>query len=110
MKVFHKKQKTNIVKFRNYKHFSNEAFMFDVKMTSENNNLEFDCFKAALHEAIQRHTLIKKRHIRVNQAHFINRKMNREIMKRSRPRNKFLYTKSDTDTNAYNQQRNLCVR
>ena len=33
--------------YRNYKHFSNEAFMLDVKnsiiqMTSENNDLEFD--------------------------------------------------------------------
>ena len=47
MKVFYKKQNPNIVTYRNYKHFSNEAFMFDVKnstiqMTSENNNLEFD--------------------------------------------------------------------
>ena len=47
MKVFYKKQKTNIVTYRNYKHFSNEAFMLDVKnsiiqMTSENNDLEFD--------------------------------------------------------------------
>ena len=31
MKVFYKKQKTNIVTYRNYKHFSNEAFMLDVK-------------------------------------------------------------------------------
>ena len=48
----------------NYKHFLNEAFMFDVKnsiiqMTSENNDLEFDRFKAALDEAIQRHAPIK---------------------------------------------------
>ena len=49
MKVFYKKQKTNIVTYRNYKHFSNEAVMFDVKnsiiqMISENNDLEFDRF------------------------------------------------------------------
>ena len=31
MKVFYKKQKPNIATYRNYKHFSNEAFMFDVK-------------------------------------------------------------------------------
>ena len=39
--------------------------MFDVKnsivqMTSENNDLGFDRFKAALDEAIQRHASIKK--------------------------------------------------
>ena len=46
MRVFYKKQKTNIMPYRNYKHFSNEAFI--IQMTSENNNLEFDRFKAAL--------------------------------------------------------------
>ena len=114
MKVFYKKQKTNIVTYRNYKHFSNEAFMFDVKnsiiqMTSERNNLEFDRFKTALDKAIQRHAPIKKRYVRANQAPFINKKINKEIMKRSRLRNKFLNTKSDIDRKAYNKQRNLCV-
>ena len=92
MKVFYKKQKTNIVTYRNYKHLSNEAFMLDVKnsiiqMTSENNDLEFDRFKTALTEAIQRHAPTKKRYVRANQAPFINKKINTEIMKRSRLRN-----------------------
>ena len=34
---------------------------------------------------------------------------NKEIMKRSRLRNKFLNTKSDIDRKAYNKQRNLYV-
>ena len=58
MKVFYKKQKTNIVTYRNYTLFSNEAFMFDVKniiiqMTSERNDPGFDRFKTALDKAIQ---------------------------------------------------------
>ena len=58
---FHKMTLTvmNIVTYRNYKHFSNEAFMPEVKnsiiqMTSENNDLEFDRFKTALDEAISK--------------------------------------------------------
>ena len=93
MKGFYKKQKTNIVTYRNYKHFSNEAFMFDVKnsiiqKTSENNDFEFDRFKAALDEAIQRHTPVKKQYVRAKQAPFTNQKINKEIMKRSRFRKK----------------------
>ena len=112
--VFYKKQKTNIVTYWNYKNFSNEAFMLDVKnsiiqITSENNDLEFDRFKTALDEAIQRHAPIIKRYVRANQGPFINKKINKEIMKRSRLRNKFLNTKSDIDRKAYNKQRNLCV-
>ena len=114
MKIFYKKLKTNIATYWNYKHFSNEAFMLDVKnnviqMTSENNDLESDRFKTALDEAIQRNAPIKKWYVRANQPPFINKKINKEIMKRSRLRNKFLNTKCDIDRKAYNKQRNLCV-
>ena len=52
-------------------------------------------FKTTLDDAIQRHAPIKKRYVPVNQVPFINKKINKEIMKRSRLRNKFLNTKSD---------------
>ena len=39
----------------------------------------------------------------------MNEKINKEIIKRSRLRNKFLKTKSDIDRKAYNKQYNLCV-
>ena len=53
MKVFYKKQKPTIIPYCNYKHFSNDLLMTDVQnrisqVTSENNYLEFDLFKAAL--------------------------------------------------------------
>ena len=53
MRVFYEKQTPHIVTYRNYKHFSNKVFMFDVKnsiiqMTSENNDLEFDRFKGTV--------------------------------------------------------------
>ena len=88
--------------------------MFDLKnniiqMISENNDLEFDQFKAALDEAIQRHAPLKKRYIRANQAPFINKKINKEMMKRSRLKNKFLNAKNDIDRKAYNKQCNLCI-
>ena len=38
----------------------------------------------------------------------MNKKINKEIMKRSRLRNKFLKTKSDIDRKEYNKQHNLC--
>ena len=88
--------------------------MLDVKssiiqMISENNDLEFDRFKTGLDEAIQRHAPVKKRYVRANQAPFINKMINKEIMKRPRLRNKLLNTKSDIDRKAYNKRRNLCV-
>ena len=65
MKVFYKKQKPTIITYHNYKSFSNEVFMADVQnrisqMTSENNDLEVDVFKAVHNEAIQKQTPIKQ--------------------------------------------------
>ena len=75
----------------------------------KNSELELDLFKIALNEAIQRHAPIKKRCICANQAPYINKTINKDIMKRSRHRNKFLNTKNDVDKEVYNKQRNLRV-
>ena len=36
------------------------------QVTYENNDLEFDIFKAVLNEAIQKHAPIKQRYVRAN--------------------------------------------
>ena len=59
MKVFYKKQKPTIITYLSYKNFSNEVFMADFQnrisqVTSENNDFEFDIFKAVLNQAIQK--------------------------------------------------------
>ena len=61
MKVFYKKQKPTIITYRSYKNFS-EVFMADFQnrisqVTSENNDLEFDIFKAVLNQATQKHAI-----------------------------------------------------
>ena len=52
-------------------------------MNSKNKDLEFDRFKTTLDEAIQRYAPIKKRYVRANEAPFMKKKINKEIMKRS---------------------------
>ena len=52
---------------------------------------------------------MKQIYVRVNQAPFMNKNINKEIMKRSRLRDKFLNTKRDIDRKTYNKQRNHCV-
>ena len=99
--------------YRSYQHFSYYLFITDVQnrisqVTSENNDLEFDQFKAALNEAIQRRVSINQRYVLANQAPFINKTINKKNLKKSRLRNKFSNTKSDFDRKAYNRQRNLC--
>ena len=52
---------------------------------------------------------LKKRHVRHNQAPFMNKQLSKAIMKRSKLRNEFLRKKSKESKLAYNKQRNFCV-
>ena len=79
------------------------------EVTFEYNEFEFDPFNTALSEAIERHAPIKRRYVRANQAPFINKTINKEIIKRSQLRNKFL----NTQRNLYaslprREKKNLC--
>ena len=47
------------------------------QVTSKNNEIEFDLFKAALSEVIKRHALIKQQYVLANQAPFINKTINK---------------------------------
>ena len=52
----------------------------------------------------------KKEYTRANQASFVTKEINKEIMTRSRLINKFLRCRSDENKKAYNEQRNRCVK
>ena len=107
MKIFYKKQKPNIIRYRNYKNFNNGLLINDVEeLTSKyNDSLKFELFKNIVDKILEKHAPMKKRFVRANQAPFVNKKISKEIMKRSRLRNKFLHSKSDIDRKAYNKQR-----
>ena len=63
-------------------------------------------FKSTVDNILQKHAPIKKRYVRANQASFINSKIHKEVMRRTRLRNKFIDSKTDADKIAYNKQRN----
>ena len=52
---------------------------------------------------------LKKKYIRGNNSPFMNRILSKEIMKRSRLRNKFLESKSEADRKNHVKQRNYRV-
>ena len=58
---------------------------------------------------LKKHAPTKKRYARANQAPYMNKKLIKEIIKRSHLRNKFLKTRSDLGRKAYNKQRNYFV-
>ena len=72
-------------------------------------NIPSNLFKETVNTILEKHAPTKKKYVRANQAPFITKTLSKEIMKRSRLRNKFLNTKSDIDRKAYNKLRNYVV-
>ena len=110
MKIFYTKQKPKIIKYRKFKNFSNDAFVNDLLQSlakcENHENLPFTSFKETANVALDIHAPMKQKYVRANQAPFMTKTLSKEIMKRSRLRNKYLHTKSDIDRKAYNKQRN----
>ena len=111
MKDFYKKRPPNIVRYRNYKNSNNDVFLNDLNeyFIEKAESLSFNSFKRTIDKALEKYAPLKKRCVRANQTLFMNKNINKEIMKRSRLRNKFLNTNSDIDRKAYNKQRNISV-
>ena len=80
-----------LVQCRQQKSFNEETILFQALRESVNVTLE-------------KHTPTKKRYARANQAPYMNKKLSKEIMKRSCLRNKFLNTISDLYRKEYNKQ------
>ena len=55
---------------------------------------------------LEKHKPTKKRYARTNQAPFMNKKLSKETMKKSRLRNELLNTRSELDRKAYSKQIN----
>ena len=109
MRAYFVKQTPKVVYYRDYKKFSNDLFRNDIlqaqALTDTKENVQTTIVNIFNEHAPPQ----KRRYVRANQAPFMNKKLSKEIMTRSRLRNKFLKTKTDANRKAYNKQRNSCV-
>ena len=82
MKVFYKKRPPNIVRYRNYKNFNNEVFINDLNwyFTEKAEFLRFNSCKRTIDKAPEKYAPLKKLYVRTNQAPFMNKNINKEIM------------------------------
>ena len=113
LKMFFKKQSPNVISYQNYKNFSNDSFRTNlVNEISSNGILEGDLtgFLDACKKSLDYQAPRKKKYTMANHDIFFTKETNKEIMTRSRLRNKFLRCRSDENKKAYNEQRNRCVK
>ena len=110
MKMYCSKQKPSIIHYRKFKDFNNDSFIKDLqtllKKSFNEEAIPFQALRESVNVTLEKHAPTKKRHARANQAPYKNKKLIKEIMKRSRLRNKFLNRRNGLDRKACNKQKN----
>ena len=113
MKMYYTKQRLSIINYCKFKKFCNDSFIKDIEMILTKlygkQNVPFKILKELANITLEKHAPLKKRYVNVNQSPFINKKISKEIMKKSRMGKKFLNAKIDIDRKANNKQRNHVV-
>ena len=113
LKTFFKKQEPKIIKYRDFKKFSNQVFRDELYQKLYCNNvlktISFETFQKISIDILDRLAPIKEKHIRSNHSDFVTKNMRKAIMTRSRLLNKLQTEKTKENKDAYNKQRNYCV-
>ena len=112
----HEKNQPTNIQHRSYKNFDRDAFLCDLQAapfeeahSSPNSELAYEKFQMLYSEVVDKHAPLKHRILRGNQALFMTKDLSKQIMVRSRLRNKFNKRKATQNWNAYKAQRNKCI-
>ena len=104
------------IRYRSYKTFEENAFLADLTACPfhecfklSDSERVYENFKQLFLDITNRHALIKTKMIRGNNAPFMNKELSKEIMVRSKLRNKFNRHKTETNWKNYTKQRNKCT-
>ena len=106
-----------IIKYRNYKSFNEDKFqcLFKKRLKELNTDDITDItdditiFKMTFLNILKKLAPLKKKFLRANHSHFVNKERNKAIVERSKLRNECLKGKTREPRIAYNKQRNMCV-
>jgi len=95
-----------ILRSRCYKNFSEDYFLNDLRLKLDNSG-NFSKFNKGFKTVLDKHAPVKVTKIRGNTKPHINKVLRKEIMKRSRLKNKANKSKNVDDFKKYKTQRNL---
>ena len=113
LKTTFKKKPARMIKYRDYKNYSQFKFKNDLceKLTEVDlNMISNDDFNTILMNLVNTHAPLKTKYLRGNDQPFMNKKLRKEHMKRTMLKNRYLKDKSDFNFMAFKKQRNYCVK
>ena len=113
-KMTFQKFKPRIINYRDYKFFDNVSYRDKLLQEISNSYLKFNDngfsgFFDICRTTLDQHAPRKKKYARGNHMPFIKKTLSKEIMKRSKLRNKFLKDRTEENRNRYASQRSCCV-
>ena len=109
LKSTYTKLEPKILKNRSYKDFYEEYFLNDLQHGLSNNG-NFNDFNNTFKEILNNHAPIKQAKVRGNTKPHINKTIRKEIMKRSRLKNKANKSQKEEDKRLYKIQRNKVTK
>ena len=112
LKTSFRKMPPKVVKYRDYKNYSQDAFRNELQyyLSATNlNQITNDDYVSLVTDVFNKHAPLKTRYVRANDNSFVTKELRKEHMKRTRLRNKYLKSKSEQDLATYKIQRNKCV-
>ena len=86
LKAYFQKQKPTVIKYRNYKKVDKNLFRSDLLNELPSKNVQtkdLDSVKAIVLYIFDRHAPLKEKHVKFNQATFVNKNLRKAIMTRS---------------------------
>ena len=108
-----KKIRPRVINCRSYRDFFNETFRASLINNLSNevfvNDDGLEKFCKTTTDTLNSFPPIKKKYARGNQMPFTTKNLSKEIMTRSKFRNKYLKHKTEENRLLYTQQRNKCV-
>ena len=87
LKTYFQKAKPRIIKYRDYKHFDNNEYRFELIRELSSNNMQSDDlsrFTNISKMILEKKAPLKERYVRYNQAKVMNKNLQKAIMNRSR--------------------------
>ena len=100
-----------VVKYRNYKHFSDQNFRADLATDlCTTRPKTYDEFEEIVRAKLDKHAPLKTAIFRGNNKPHMSKELKKAIMVRTRLKNKSNQTRTEEDFRKYRQQRNLLVR
>ena len=102
MKTTYKKSQPKIINYRSYKYFNSESFreeLIQIEANGNNCDESFKNFTSSCSVILNKHAPQKKKYVRGNQSHFMNKTLSKAIMQRSKLRNLFLKKRTEENRN-----------